>query len=279
MPSQPSTTPVALVLAFHGLGEHIRRYDHMFDRMAAAGILVKGMDYRGHGRTLQRDARRGGPAGFHQSLEAVFADAMVLRALPVDGLDPGIHEVLPTFVFGHSLGGLLAVTFCDEKIKERIPTFKGVIAQAPALQARSPVHPFVKWLANLLGGSFLGRTGVPNGLDVSRLCSDDTVVKAYLADPLVHPYASLRLGRDIFAFGDRAMAAAADFRHPVLVCVARDDRMISFVAAEEFVSRCSSVDKTFRAFDESVYHELHNEPSVRDEIEGLYVEWILARLS
>lgn len=48
----PTDTPViAKVIAVHGLGEFVDRYDPVFTQFATAGILVKGLDTRGHGHT------------------------------------------------------------------------------------------------------------------------------------------------------------------------------------------------------------------------------------
>ncbi|KAJ3215527.1 hypothetical protein HDU67_000315 [Dinochytrium kinnereticum] len=86
-------TPIAVVLAVHGLGEHIHRYDHVFSKYAEAGIVVKGLDYRGHGRTLKKNLPISRP-GFLGSFELVWADVLAMNAIAVDGVPTG----LPTFV-------------------------------------------------------------------------------------------------------------------------------------------------------------------------------------
>jgi hypothetical protein len=39
----PDVKPLALVLMFHGLGDHISRYDHVFSKFEKNGIIIKGM--------------------------------------------------------------------------------------------------------------------------------------------------------------------------------------------------------------------------------------------
>ncbi len=41
----------AVVQLVHGLGEHVLRYEHVAQKLVAAGYAVYGDDHRGHGRT------------------------------------------------------------------------------------------------------------------------------------------------------------------------------------------------------------------------------------
>ncbi|KAI8594579.1 putative lysophospholipase-domain-containing protein, partial [Dissophora ornata] len=43
--------PVAAVVFVHGLGEHVVRYDHVFEEFSKAGFQVSGYDQRGFGQT------------------------------------------------------------------------------------------------------------------------------------------------------------------------------------------------------------------------------------
>jgi acylglycerol lipase len=108
-------------LAVHGLGEHINRYGHVFSKFAASGICVKGLDMRGHGRTLKKNPSY--PAGY-TPLKEVWEDILLMDAVEVEGVPKG----LPTFVMGHSLGGLTALSFVYFNAN-RLANFKGVIAQ------------------------------------------------------------------------------------------------------------------------------------------------------
>lgn len=47
----PDTAPQAVVVLAHGLGEHARRYDHVAQRLGAAGLVTYALDHRGHGRS------------------------------------------------------------------------------------------------------------------------------------------------------------------------------------------------------------------------------------
>ncbi|KAI9343777.1 Alpha/Beta hydrolase protein [Zopfochytrium polystomum] len=272
----PKTKPIAVILAFHGLGEHTGRYDPFFEKLTAAGFVVKGMDERGHGRTLRKNA--GSVPGYHNSFEHVFGDMMTLYELPVPGVAEADAKALPVFVFGHSLGGLLALNFCDKNIKERIPTFKGCIAQAPALDV-APVFFLLK-LAVLKLGNLIGKVTQPNGLNLQGINSSAEEREIYQSDPLVHDIISVRLAKDIFEFSDltKSVAGAGGFTHAVLVSTAEKDSLVFASGGRTFVERCGAADKTFKQFEGDYGHEIHREPALKDEVAALYVKWMTERL-
>src|ERR1700739_3058080 len=45
-------TRVGVVVLVHGMGEHMRRYDHVAQALTAQGFVVYGHDHRGHGASL-----------------------------------------------------------------------------------------------------------------------------------------------------------------------------------------------------------------------------------
>lgn len=86
----------------HGLAEHALRYAQLARVLSARGYAVYGFDHRGHGATtapdapLGRFARRDGEASLLADLAAVRAKAVA------------DHPGLPVFLFGHSMGGIIA---------------------------------------------------------------------------------------------------------------------------------------------------------------------------
>ncbi|KAJ3103616.1 hypothetical protein HDU97_009955 [Phlyctochytrium planicorne] len=263
-------TPKALVLAVHGLGEHIHRYDHVFSKYAEAGIVVKGIDYRGHGRTLKKNAGKAKP-GFLGPFNLVWDDILALYKIEVDGVPAG----LPTFVMGHSLGGLIALTFVHHNAS-KIPNFRGVISQAPAIRPAQPIPGPIKFAAKVLGTSVMPKFSQPNGLILSELCTDQAVIDAYKADPFNHDQITLRLARDIIFYGDELIKDAGKFEHPIIMYFSEVDKLTGFEGGKTFMDKVKSSDKTFKPFTE-LKHELHNEPSIKDQLIADYVAWILER--
>lgn len=67
----PSGQVKATVVFLHGFGEHVNRYNHVFDAFATAGIKVRAFDQRGFGQT----GRKGGILGHHEGQKVLFNGA------------------------------------------------------------------------------------------------------------------------------------------------------------------------------------------------------------
>lgn len=97
--------PRGIVLVQHGLAEHTLRYGRMAGELAAAGFAVYAHDHRGHGSTsaldapLRRFAQRNGPKKLVADCHAVRLHAEIE------------YSGLPVVVFGHSMGGLIAMNY------------------------------------------------------------------------------------------------------------------------------------------------------------------------
>lgn len=97
--------PRGTLLVFHGLAEHAGRYGRFARDLAALGFHVLAHDHRGHGSTvaadapLRRFASKGGAEKLLRDCHAVH-----LHAEKTFG-------DLPLVVFGHSLGGTIALNY------------------------------------------------------------------------------------------------------------------------------------------------------------------------
>ncbi len=255
---QPTAAPKATVVQIHGLGEHSGRHAHVAERLAESGYAVGEFDLRGHGKSPGGR----GHTPFDRTMEdiaACLADARVRV--------PGV----PRFLYGHSLGGLLVLTYA---LRQR-PDLAGVVVSSAGL--RSPVlDQRVKMTAAKLLGSTLPTIAIPSGLDDSGLSRDPAVLEAYRADPLVHDKASFALGRDGAAGADWALAHASDFTLPLLMIHGSDDPIAYARGTEEFASKVDG-DVTVKIY-EGLLHEPHNEPE-KDEVLGDVVSWLDAHVA
>lgn len=94
----------------HGLGEHCHRYDRIIDFFVNRGIRVYSFDHRGHGRThhLPDSKKQGHQGHIDSSTEVIMNDiGQLIRRAD----DDGIHENVPKFLLGHSLGGLFVLHY------------------------------------------------------------------------------------------------------------------------------------------------------------------------
>lgn len=242
----------AAVGLVHGLGEHSGRYAHVAQFFNQNGIGVVAMDYRGHGRAA-------GTRG-HASYDAVAEDIDHLLEETAKRY-PG----LPVFLYGHSLGGALVLYYG----LKRHPGIQGVICTSPGLiPAQDPGGKIL--LAKIMAAVFPSFTMV-NGLDVTGLSHDETVIKAYQADPLVHDKISARLGLDLVQNGQWIIAHAAEYPLPLLLLQGSADRLVNPSGAKQFAARADGK-VTFKLL-EGWYHELHNEVE-KEIVLGEMVNWI-----
>jgi alpha-beta hydrolase superfamily lysophospholipase len=96
----------AVVQINHGLAEHAARYGQFAAELAEAGYHVYAHDHRGHGLTKADDAPH---RGFHRTetgAEHVIDDVAAINA-EIGRRHPG----LPVVIFGHSMGGLIAMNY------------------------------------------------------------------------------------------------------------------------------------------------------------------------
>ncbi|MCB0663820.1 MAG: lysophospholipase [Saprospiraceae bacterium] len=258
--SWPVQSPKAAVLILHGMGEHVLRFDHVAAFFNMNQIAAIGFDHRGHGQS-------GGKRGHMPALEAIFKD-----------IDMGLAEAAkqfpgsPIFIYGHSLGGNLALSYT----LNRKPAIRGTIASAPWIQlAFSPPALKVKigiFLAKLFPGVLQN-----NELDVNFLSRDTEVVEKYVADPLVHDRISLSMATGMLQQGDYLHNWKGKFPVPLLLLHGTADQITSANATEAFYQRNRQENDMQLKLYRDFYHEIHNEPQRSTEFHDI-LNWIEAHI-
>jgi acylglycerol lipase len=193
------------VVLVHGLAEHGGRYIHVGEALADRGHHVRVTDLRGFGRS---EGRRAWVRRWDDYLDDLAGDVEAQREVGA-----------PVVIAGHSLGGLLALSYA---LSDR-PHPDLLVLSTPALDADLPAAK--KAMARVLG-AILPRVSVPNGLKGHQLSRDPLVGEEYFADPLVHTRTTLRLGREGLRAGDRARARLADLAIPTLVIHGSHDPIV-----------------------------------------------------
>ena len=272
---QDAAPPRAVVLMVHGLGEHAGRYEHVARQLMRWGFAVRAYDQRGHGES-------GGARGSLPTETALLDDlAEVVDDTRLRGLrlQYGINasmatqQPLPLILLGHSLGGLVVGRFVALKIRP----VEALVMSSPALDAGLGV--FQKLLLTV-GRTLAPNLCVGNGLDARYISHDEHVVKAYLADPLVHNRISPRLGQFIASGGPATVAAASSWTTPTLLMYAGADRLVNPQGSHAFAENAVMPGVkpgivTTRRFD-GLYHELFNEADAAPVFETLG-SWLNAR--
>lgn len=251
--------PRACVTLVHGLGEHAARYAHVAEALNNAGCSVVAFDQRGHGKSVVSTSGR---RGHGESYEQMLDDIASL-------LEVSAHRFpsCPQVLYGHSMGGNLVLNF----VLRRKPTLAGIIATSPALRpAFTP--PALKLAAGKMLYSIVPSLTMPNGLDVTGISRNSSVVKAYIADPLRHNRLSAQLGMDILSSGEWALQHASEWTLPLLLMHGEADRLTSCAATTAFAQNVPPALLTFRTWSEG-YHELHNEPN-NTEVLAFICQWV-----
>ena len=259
---EPNTKrPKAVIALIHGLGEHTGRYLHVGKTMTDAGYGFVGFDLRGHGRT-------GGARGHFPSLEIAMRDMREFFRFLVQR-----YPDIPHFLYGHSLGGLLALAYALQYSNG----LKGVIVTGSGLRSPLQEQKAKVAMANLLG-SLLPTVSVPSGLDPATISRDADVVKKYVNDPLVHDRTSLGLGKSGIKAIDFCFAHAKEFKPPLLIMHGTADQLTYPSGSEDFARLASENNKdvTLKLWD-GLYHEIHNEPE-NGEVFKVMIDWLEKRL-
>lgn len=251
--------PIALVFILHGIFEHGGRYRHVAHYLNRSNIGVVAADHFGHGRSP-------GLKGYIGSWDDLIDDTDIWI-----NQFKNHYPAIPYFIMGHSLGGLLTVSYLS-KIK---PDFKGVILLSAALKVSKDISPVLQLMAPLLA-SIAPKLKTIH-LDATAVSRDPDIVEAYLNDPLVYTgkiYA--KTGNETLRITKEIGSYFPEFRLPVLVLHGTGDRLTEPEGSQKFYDEIDSRDKTIN-FYEGWYHELLNEPEKEKVLEAIRI-WITSRI-
>ncbi|RZI82328.1 MAG: alpha/beta hydrolase [Rubrivivax sp.] len=248
-PLPDGVSPRGVALLVHGLGEHIGRYDHVAKLLNGWGWAAVGYDHRGHGRSPGPQGRLTDQTDLLHDLAAVVDATRTAY--------PGQRLLL----IGHSLGGLVAARFVAAQASpaEGAPWARPVdllVLSSPAFD------PGLSWAQKTLlstFGALLPDLPVPNGLKPDWICSDPAVVKAYLADPLVHDRATGRLTRFILEGGANVLQRAPHWTTPTLLLYGGADRCVRPAGSARFAAAAPHAVVCTQAYPRMA-HEIFNEP-------------------
>ena len=248
------------VLVVHGLGEHGGRYAHVAARLAGQGWAVAGYDQRGHGLST-------GPRGGLAADDSLLADlGRVIehqrRAMPG-----------PLMLLGHSMGALVAGRYVAEALSSTpAPWWQpvdGLVMSSPAID---PGMSRAQKLLLALAAPVAPGLALSNGLKPEWVCSDPAVVRAYVADPLVHDRVTPRLVRFIVSAGGRVLACAPRWTTPTLLLYAGADRCVAPRGSEAFAAAAPRTAVLAQRYPDMA-HEIFNEPG-QDRVLSDLVTWL-----
>lgn len=257
---RPGSQARAAVAVVHGYGEHGDRYRRLAEDLAGHGFCTCVYDLRGHGRSA---GRRGHVTRFKEYVDDTgqFLDWVRLQA-----------RGLPLFLLGHSMGGLIAASFVEQR---RPDDLAGLVLSSPFLRLAEPVPRYKLVLAHV-ASLVAPSLDVGNSLDAAGLSHDDEVVAAYRADPLNHSVATARWATEVLAAQKGALAHAGRITQRLLVMAGDDDPVAHPDAARELFAAAASRDKKLLVYP-GYLHEIFNEAGRDVPVAGL-LAWLEERL-
>lgn len=245
----------AHLLIVHGIAEHAGRHAHVASRFASAGIEAHTYDLRGFGASAGRRAFVDRWSRHHDDIEDQLAS---IRAAA---------GALPIVIYGHSMGGLIALGYVLADRPRPEPDL--LVLSAPAIASRVPRGK--RALADVLGRVAPGME-IPNELPPDALSHDAEVEVAYRSDPLNTHSTTARLGMELFHEQARLQARLSQIGRlpvPTYVLHGTDDAIVP-VSASASLERRGNV--TRRVYP-GLRHEMHNEPE-RDAVISDTIAWI-----
>lgn len=267
LPSKKKAKGALLVI--HGMGEHSGRHHELAEQAHELGLNVFLIDLRGHGKSQ-------GVRGHFSSWEVLLSDLDIWVSHLVDAGE--LKEEQPCFLLGHSLGGLLALTFAARfPAKPLYPHLRGVFLSSPAL-GLTPLRKLQHQLALKLP-SPLGTLQIPTGIQPRLLSHDKAEVAAYQNDPLVHPWITPTafLAMNVGIRGLRKLIPS--LKVPVFILLGGRDKIVDVRAAEIFAKKLQVAHPT--KVELKVFHTFYHEPFHETKRERAFLEfkkWILKTL-
>lgn len=254
----PDQPPRAAVILAHGIGEHSGRYAHVAAHLTGHGYAVYALDHRGHGQSEG--------ARVHVKRFSDYVDDLDTYFEQVHAAQPG----LPIFVYGHSMGSLIALLFAFRRQDD----LAGLITTGTALEIEGANAARV--VAIRSAARVLPRFR-PLPLDPAGVSRDPAVVQGYRDDPLVfHGGITLRLLAEMARAAEECARRLPELRLPYLALHGSADPLCSPAAAEMIRAQCASPDKSVKVYP-GLYHEIHNEPEQGDVFEDI-TAWLDAHL-
>lgn len=252
-------TARAHLLLVHGIAEHAGRYPRVASQLPGAGIAIHSYDQRGFGASGGHRAYVDRWSQYHDDVE----DRLAQVRLAAGGL--------PVVLYGHSMGGLIALGYVFADPPRPLPDL--LVLSAPAIDAVVPA--WKRRLAPVLAAT-VPRFALANRIPKGALSSDPAVEEAYLADPLAVHRTTARLGAALFRERDRvnrALGHGGPLPVTTYVLHGADDPIVPESATRSLEGRANVTRRVYQG----LHHETHNEPSGAMVIDDT-IAWILGHV-
>ena len=242
--------PKATVIFAHGLGEHLEKYDQLTSFLLKQGYTVVRYDQPGHGKSE-------GERGFLTSsldLDAVMT-TLVNRVAPK-------HRYLPTFIMGHSMGGLTVLQY--------LANHPHKVAGAVA------VDPFAIYDTPLLGKLPLdmpAHTKIKNATNAGGVNADRRVETRAVNDPDNLSEVTAGIMNALYAGAQTLKGRLGDIVDPLFLMHGEADGVVHYTDTFKVYEGVAGKDKELHVYPE-IMHSLLSDPKRQTEIFEEIDRWL-----
>jgi len=283
---EPEGAPRAVIQLFHGLGEHVARYDRFAQAAMQHGYAIVAHNHRGHGPETDN-------IGFFSSAKGW--DLLVEDGHRVSEFLQQRFPGLPVVLLGHSMGSFIAQNYAlrfGQNLAALVLS-GSTWPSRPLLFISRPLARLLSWRHGLRGASpLLDKLGFgdfnkrfePARTELDWLSRDPGEVDAYIDDSLCGGPYSTGLWIDLFggllriSTNQALQQIPADL--PVLITGGADDPVGGEAGMMKLASRYEA--SGHHQLSSKIYaggrHEMLNETN-RDEFTGDVLRWIADHLA
>ncbi|NUM35011.1 MAG: lysophospholipase [Candidatus Brocadiae bacterium] len=244
------------ILGIHGFLEHSGRYEELGMSLVKKGYNFYMLDLTGHGRS------QGKMRTHINSIEDYLTDIANFYAFLK------VHRSIETpFLFGHSMGGLLATVFSTWG---KCPV-KGLVLSAPFFGTKQPIPFFTLLMAKLISSVYPGFS-LPGNIDPGTLSHDPEIVEDYITDPLVERRVNASAFLHVYKTMKKIQFLAPHVKVPCLIFHGESDAVNDVEASRRFFYSLGTSKKDLYIVKDA-YHEVFNEKG-RDQLLLKLLEWL-----
>jgi acylglycerol lipase len=254
---RPEAPPRGVVAICHGVNSHSGYYTWTAEQLVARGLAVYALDLHGRGKS-------DGERFYLEQIGDYLTDVHALVSL-AKSREPG----LPTFLLGHSAGGVVSCVYTLEHQVE----LAGLICESFAFQVAAPDFA----LAVVKGLSHLAPHAHVLKLKNEEFSRDPAVVQAMNDDPLIaHEVQPTKTVAELVRADERLKREFPLITLPLLILHGTADKVTRPSGSQLFFDTAGSADKTLKLYEGHV-HDLLNDLD-RERVMADITAWLDGRL-
>jgi len=262
--SESTSPPRGLIFISHGFAEHINRngYKLLAQKLSEEGFAVFAQDHQGHGYS-------DGDRGYFERFDHVVNDFYRF----ITNVS-SVYQVIPRFIFGHSMGSLVAL----KTVFDHSTLVDGIVLSGCGIY----VNPDLKTPLLMAASSFLSNNLpklVVQSLDPNLISTNPHAITAYIDDPLVfHGGIKARFGAEFLDTAEEIIRRASELTLPFLTLHGSDDKITLPKGSQILYDNALSKDKRLKYFPGG-YHELFEDLKLQNDFFQEIISWFSSHVN